>query len=279
MEHLLSLYERPYDPAYPVVCFDEKSYQLLADSKPALPMRSGHSHRADYEYRRRGTRNLFVMVEPLAGQRHVRLTKRRTKADFAHAVRYLVDVLYPTAKCIELVLDNLNTHTYQALVETFGLLEANRIMRRVCFHFTPVHGSWLNMAELEIGILSKQCLSRHLPSEQMLQTELDAWQSHRNAKQVKFTGRSRLKRRVASSLNTTLNLYQVEVLATIHPVKIRKKARQDRQIELKTAFEEVKAETEKAEITAVRTVYLTSTPEFCKFGTKSNETDVEEANG
>jgi len=186
MEHLLSLYAQPYDPAYPVVCFDEKSYQLLADSKPGLPMSAGHIHRADYEYRRRGTRNLFVMVEPLAGQRHVRLTKRRTKADFAHAVRYLVDVLYPTAKCIELVLDNLNTHTYQALVETFGLLEANRIMRRVCFHFTPVHGSWLNLAELEIGILSKQCLSRHLPSEQMLQAELDAWLSHRNPKQVKI---------------------------------------------------------------------------------------------
>jgi hypothetical protein len=120
------------------------------------------------------------MVEPLAGQRHVVLTKRRTKADFARAVRYLTDVLYPEAKCIELVLDNLNTHTYQALVETFGILEANRIMRRVCFRYTPIHASWLNMAEIEIGILSRQCLCRHIPSEQMLQTELSAWQHFRN---------------------------------------------------------------------------------------------------
>jgi hypothetical protein len=127
-----------------------------------------------------------MMVEPLAGQRHVLLTKRRTKADFAHAVRYLVDVLYPNAKCIELVLDNLNTHTYQALVETFGIVEANRIMRRVCFHYTPIHASWLNMAEIEIGILSRQCLRRHLPSEQMLQSELTAWPQFRNHQGAKI---------------------------------------------------------------------------------------------
>lgn len=181
MEYILALYARPYDPLYPVVCFDEKSYQLLSDSRVTLPMRPDQPRRQDYEYRRRGTRNLFVMVEPLAGRRQLLLTKRRTKADFAHAVRYLVDVLYPEAKCIELVLDNLNTHTYQALVETFGILEANRILRRVCFHFTPVHASWLNMAEIEIGILSRQCLRRHLSSEQMLHTELVAWQHFRNS--------------------------------------------------------------------------------------------------
>ena len=180
MEHLLTLYARPYDPLYPVICFDEKSYQLLADSRVTLPLRPKHPRRQDYEYRRRGTRNLFVMVEPLAGHRHVLLTKRRTKADFARAVRYLADVLYPNAKCIELVLDNLNTHTYQALVETFGILEAHRIMRRVCFHYTPVHASWLNMAEIEIGILSRQCLRCHIPSEQMLQSHLTAWQQFRN---------------------------------------------------------------------------------------------------
>lgn len=180
MEHLLTLYARPYDPLYPVICFDEKSYQLLADSRVTLPLRPKHPRRQDYEYRRRGTRNLFVMVEPLAGHRHVLLTKRRTKADFARAVRYLADVLYPNAKCIELVLDNLNTHTYQALVETFGILEAHRIMRRLCFHYTPVHASWLNMAEIEIGILSRQCLRCHIPSEQMLQSHLTAWQQFRN---------------------------------------------------------------------------------------------------
>jgi len=186
MEHLLTLYARPYDPLYPVACFDEKSYQLLADTRPTHPLRPGHPRQPDHEYRRCGTRNLFVMVQPLAGQRHVVLTKRRTKADFAHAVRYLTDVLYPDAKCIELVLDNLNTHTYQAIVETFGILEANRILRRVCFHYTPIHASWLNMAEIEIGILSRQCLRRHIPSEQILQTELSAWQLFRNRQCAKI---------------------------------------------------------------------------------------------
>jgi hypothetical protein len=186
MEHVLSLYERPYDPDYPVVCFDEKSYQLLADLKVGLPMRPGQVRRADYEYRRCGTRNLFVIVEPLAGRRQVLPTARRTKADFAHVIRYLVDVLYPRAKCIELVLDNLNTHTYQALVETFGLLEANRLMRRLCFHFTPVHASWLNMAEIEIGVLSRQCLARRLPSELFLHAEIAAWQDRRNVTRTKI---------------------------------------------------------------------------------------------
>ncbi len=166
-----------------MVCFDEKSYQLLADSRQGLPLQP---RRADYEYRRRGTHTLFMMVEPLAGQRSVLLTKRRTKADFAHAVRYLVDVLYPNAMCIELVLDNLNTHTYRALVETFAILEAKRLMRRVCFHYTPVHASWLTMAEIEIGILSRQCLRRHIPSQQMLGSELAAWQQFRNAHSAKI---------------------------------------------------------------------------------------------
>jgi hypothetical protein len=180
MEPILTLYARPYDRLYPVVCFDEKSYQLLADSRATLPLRPDQPRRQDYEYQRRGICNLFVMVEPLAGQRHVLLTARRAKADFAHAVRYLADVLYPDARCIELVLDNLNTHTYQALIETFGIAEANRIMARVCFHYTPLHASWLNMAEIEIGILARQCLRRHLPSEQMLAAELVAWQQFRN---------------------------------------------------------------------------------------------------
>jgi hypothetical protein len=145
MEHLLALYARPYHPLHPVICFDEKSYQLLADSRATLPRRPKHACRQDYEYRRRGTRNLFMMVEPKAGRRHVLVTRRRTKQDFAFAMRYLADVLYPNAKCVELVLDNLNTHTYQALVETFGKPEADRIWQRLCFHYTPTHGSWLNM--------------------------------------------------------------------------------------------------------------------------------------
>jgi hypothetical protein len=185
MEHLLALYARPYDLLYPVGCFDEKSYPLLADSRLSLPLRPKHPRRQDYEYRRRGTRTLFVMVEPLAGQRHVLLTKRRTKADFAHAVRY------PNANGIELVLDNLNTHTYQALVDTFGILEAHRIMRRICFHYTPVHASWLNKAEIEIGILSRQCLRRHLASEYVLQSELSPGSSSVRPNAPRFIGHSR----------------------------------------------------------------------------------------
>ena len=184
MEHLLTLYARAYDPLYPVVCFDEKSYQLLSDSRSTLPLRAKHPRRQDYEYRRCGTRNLFVMVEPLAGQRHVLLTKRRTKADFAHAVRYLVDVLYPDAKCIELVLDNLNTHNPSSLYEAFTPEEARRILRKLEFHFTPKHGSWLNMAEIEISVLSRQCLQQRLPSVLALETQVTVWTQHRNAHAV-----------------------------------------------------------------------------------------------
>lgn len=186
MEHILTLYARPYDPLYPVVCFDEKSFQLLADGRQAITGRPRHPRQQDYEYRRCGTRNLFVMVEPLMGQRQVLLTQQRTKADFAHALRYLADEVYPNAKCIELVLANLNTHTYAAVAETFGSIEANRIMRRICFHYTPVHASWLNMAEIEIGILSRQCLRRRIPSEQMLHSELMAWQQFRNNRSAKI---------------------------------------------------------------------------------------------
>jgi hypothetical protein len=186
MEAIVSLYQHPYDPRHPQVCFDEKSYQLLAHTRPPLPMQPGQVQRQDYEYKREGTRNLFVFVEPLAGFRHVLVTQRRTKADCAKALPYLVDVLYPDAAWIDLVLDNLNTHTYGAVVETFGKAEADRIWSRLRLHYTPYHASWLNMAEIEIGILSRQCLRRRLSHEQTLATEILAWEQWRNTQQAKI---------------------------------------------------------------------------------------------
>jgi hypothetical protein len=186
MEHILRLYQQPYDPERPMVCFDEKSVQLLAHKRTPLSVRKGKAARQDYEYKRKGTRNLFMFVEPKAGFRHVLVTKRRKKPDFAYAMRYLVDVLYPEMKCIDVILDNLNTHHYHSLVEFFGKHEADRIMARLCFHFTPTHASWLNMAEIEIGVLSNQCLSRRLADEWTLGTEIVAWEDARNAKKAKI---------------------------------------------------------------------------------------------
>lgn len=186
MEHILELYRKTYDSRRPLVCFDEKSAQLLAQITNLLALKPGHAIRQDYEYKRNGTRNLFMFVEPKAGFRHVLVTQRRTKQDFAFAMRYLVDVLYPEAECIDVVLDNLNTHHYHSLVEFFGKQEADRIMSRLEFHYTPEHASWLNMAEIELSILTKQCLSRRLPSEWDLTTEIVSWEHARNEKQAKI---------------------------------------------------------------------------------------------
>ena len=149
-------------------------------------MKKGQAARQDYEYKRNGTRNLFLFVEPKAGFRHVLVTKRRTKQDFAYVMRYLVGVLYPDVTCIDVVMDNLNTHHYHSLVEFFGKQEADRIMDRLCFHFTPKHASWLNMAEIEIGVLSNQCLSRRIADEWSLGTEIIAWEDARNKKKAKI---------------------------------------------------------------------------------------------
>jgi hypothetical protein len=181
MEAVLTLYQQPYDPQRPMVCFDEKSVQLLAQNREPIPVQQGRPRREDYEYKRKGTRNLFVFVEPKAGQRHILVTQRRTKLDFAYAMRYLVDELYPEADCIDVVLDNLNTHHYHSLVEMFGKVEADRIASRLCFHFTPLHGSWLNMAEIELSIMSRQCLNRRLADEWTLCMELLAWEATSNA--------------------------------------------------------------------------------------------------
>ena len=186
MEHILWLYQQPYDPERPMVCFDEKSTQLLAHKRRPMSMRKGKAARQDYEYKRNGTRNLFLFVEPKAGFRHVLVTKRRTKQDFSYAMRYLVDVLYPETKCIDVIMDNLNTHHYHSLVEFFGKQEADRIMDRLCFHFTPAHASWLNMAEIEIGVLTNQCLSRRIANEWTLGTEIVSWEDARNSKKAKI---------------------------------------------------------------------------------------------
>jgi len=178
-EVILDLYERAYDPARPLVCFDETSKQLIEETRQPLPMKPGQVQRYDYEYRRNGTRNLFLFFEPLAGWRHIAVTDRRTKLDFAHQMRWLVDVAYPDVVCIDVVLDNLNTHTYAALYEAFEPAEARRIARQLNFHYTPKHASWLNMAEIEFSVISRK-LGSHVPDEVTLNQKIEAIELSRN---------------------------------------------------------------------------------------------------
>jgi hypothetical protein len=180
MEDILDLYAESYDPARPLICFDELPYQLVAEKSLPLPLQPGKPARYDYEYRRMGTCNLFVFFQPLAGWRHVEVTKQRTKQDFAHCMKSLVDIHFPEAQQIRVVLDNLNTHTPAALYEVFEPAEARRIVRKLEFHFTPKHASWLNMAEIEISVLDRQCLDRRLPELVQVRSEASAWQNRRN---------------------------------------------------------------------------------------------------
>lgn len=184
MEDVLDCYEQAYNPKEPVVCFDETSKQLIAETRLPIPMQPGQVQRYDYEYERCGTRNLFLFFEPLANWRHVTVTQRRTKQDFAHQMRWLVDELYPQANCIHLVLDNLNTHTAAALYDTFAPDEARRILRRMVFHYTPKHASWLNMAEIELSVFSRTCLQLRMPDEQTLTRHVTALELERNNKQA-----------------------------------------------------------------------------------------------
>lgn len=179
MEEVLDLYEQPYDPCRPVVCFDEKPVQLLAETRVPRPAAPGRPRRYDYEYERKGTANIFVAVEPLRGWRQVTVTERRTKLDFAAQMQLLVDH-YPEADRIRVVLDNLNTHKPASLYEAFPPAEALRLLKRLEFHYTPKHGSWLNMAELEISVLSRQCLRRRIGEQDTLKREVSAWQNQRN---------------------------------------------------------------------------------------------------
>ena len=181
MEDLLDLYAEAADPKRPVVCFDETPVQLIGESRVPVPARPGRKRRIDYEYKRNGTANIFAMVDRHRGWRHVEVTSRRTKSDFAEQMRNLVDTHYPDADKIRVVLDNLSTHTAAALYATFDPAEARRILRKLEFHFTPKHASWLNMVEIEIGVMSRQCLAQRIPDRATLESEVAAWKRQRNA--------------------------------------------------------------------------------------------------
>jgi len=180
MEDVLAVYQRPYDPRFPQVCMDEASKQLLDQVTTPLPLAPGQSVREDYEYVRGGTANLFILCEPLRGWRQVTVTARRTKVDWAHCIKELADVHYPDAEKIVLVLDNLNTHTPASLYEAFPPAEARRIAERLEIHYTPKHGSWLNIAEIELSALGRQCLDRRIPDDETLMREVAAWEDARN---------------------------------------------------------------------------------------------------
>jgi hypothetical protein len=180
MEDVLDLYAEPYDTRRPKVNFDEKSVQLIAETRTSLPAQPGQPARIDYEYQRNGTANLFVMCEPQAGWRHVVVTERRTKPDFAYQRQWLVEERYPHAEVIRVVLDQLTTHRPASLYDTFPPAEARRIRKRLEFHYTPKHGSWLNMAEIELSVLHRQCLDRRLPDVPTLTQEVHAYERRRN---------------------------------------------------------------------------------------------------
>jgi hypothetical protein len=180
MEDVLEVYTRPHDPKRPLVCMDETSKQLIGETRLPLPLRPGRPRRYDYEYTRKGVSNLFILFEPLAGRRQVKVTDQRTSRDWAELMRELVDEHYPQAEVITLVLDNLNTHTTASLYEAFAPEEARRIAQRLELHHTPKHGSWLNMAEIELSVLSQQCLDRRIPDKAILEREVAAWVVERN---------------------------------------------------------------------------------------------------
>jgi hypothetical protein len=181
MEDVLAVSTRPYDPPRPQVCLDETSRQLLAEVSPPRPVAPGRPAREDYEYQRQGVCNVFLVCEPLRGWRQVTVSARRTRIDGAHCVKDLVDIHYPDAEVIVLVQDNLNTHTPASLYAAFEPAEAKRLADRLELHSTPKHGSWLNMAEIELSVRSEQCLDRRLADRAMLEREVAAWQAARNA--------------------------------------------------------------------------------------------------
>jgi transposase len=185
MEDVLAVYARPYSEFNPVICMDEKPYQLLDHVREPLPAKPGHTEKIDNEYQRNGTCSIFIFTEPLSGWRHAEASPRRTKVDWAGKIKWLVDEQYPLAEKIVLVMDNLNTHAISSLYETFMPEEAFRLAQKLEIHFTPKHGSWLNVAEIELSSLSKQCLgTRRIPTIDALNFELSAWYMHRNSRQI-----------------------------------------------------------------------------------------------
>ena len=180
MEDILDLYAESYQPAFPVICFDEVPYQMVSETRLPLPMQSGTPQRYEFEYKREGTCNLFMFLQPLVGWRHVKVTDRRTKQDFAFCMHDLAEIHFPEAEKIRVVLDNLNTHTPAAFYETFPPEQARRLTKKLEFHYTPEHSSWLNMAEVEISVLTGQCLDRRLGNQEIIAREVAAWEAERN---------------------------------------------------------------------------------------------------
>ena len=186
MEDVLDVYELPYDPMSPVVCMDEKPYQLLDDVRQPLPVRPGDNQKTDSEYKRNGTCSIFAFVEPLGGRHHVSVHEHRTAIDWAMGIKYLSDEMFPDAKKIILVMDNLNTHKAASLYKAFPPSEARRIIKRLEIHYTPKHGSWLDMAEIELNVMTRQCLSRRISTLDKLKCELSAWEMERNRDTAKI---------------------------------------------------------------------------------------------
>ncbi len=185
MEDVLEVYQRPHDPEFPLVCLDETSKQLIAETRAPIAAKPGHPARYDYEYERNGTANLFMMFAPLEGWRHVKVTDRHTAVDYAQVLKELSDTHFPRVKKIVLVQDNLNTHRPASLYEAFPAEEARRLVERFEWHYTPKHGSWLDMAECELSVLSGQCLARRIPDKQTLIDEVAAWEANRNKNHAK----------------------------------------------------------------------------------------------
>lgn len=184
MEAVLAVYQRPDNPDYPVICLDESTKQLVKETTIPIPAQPGQPQRIDYEYERNGTANLFMVCEPITGWRHVEVTQRRTAIDYAHLLKALVDVFCPEAIQITVVQDNLNTHSPASLYKAFEPSEARRILDKLEFCHTPKHGSWLNMAEIELSVLSRQCLDRRIPDFESLEQQVTAWQSQRNEEET-----------------------------------------------------------------------------------------------
>jgi hypothetical protein len=189
MEDVLEVYHRPYDEKRPLVCLDEASKQLIGEVIEPIPAEPGQPERYDYEYTRNGTANLFMVSEPLAGWRAVKVTERRTSVDFAEVVRWLVEEVHEEAEVVVLVMDNLNTHKLASLYEAFPPEQARRIAERLEIHHTPKHGSWLNMAEIELSVLSRQCLDRRIETREELEREVAAWEEERNERGVEIQWR------------------------------------------------------------------------------------------
>ena len=185
MEDVLDVYKRPYDPKHPLVCMDEMPKQLLMDTRERLPLQPGDPERFDYEYKRGGVADLFMLFEPLAGKRHIEITDRRRRVEWAEVIRIVSDELYPHAEIIVVVLDNLNTHVGAAFYQAFEPQEARRLVERFELHYTPKHGSWLNMAEIELSALTRQCLDRRIPDKDNLIHEVKAWEDQRNSDVIK----------------------------------------------------------------------------------------------